>query len=548
VALKLYNLRSIASVGRGPLWQYETEDDVTAAGYFNGASAPLEVGDRIYVTVLSGTTYSDSAKYVVTGNSAGVVTVEEVSSIPEFVEPSFTALTEVALGSNTTAAYANSARYIITGTGGGRDYPTDIAATGGHDRFGSGTLQMHGADTGPYTNDCLYFFRFPLSVAITTAPDHAEIKINVASFTGIDAYPSAFKIRGITTDVAWPADGAETAAPIGHGAYTTAVAWLFPAWSASGEITIDVTDIVAELAGTSAASGDIIFLFETVNFDIDSGITLASYATLIPKLYYSTATSRIGYLKRAITGGNVLFYHPNHGSDLPAEAGAMSTFRRTSYRQSESWPTATVGAMTSYKDTAYAAEMTLAGELGPGVYSRRAVGKFVESQLEYYALTTFGVYDYLTIFQCVQSSAGGNSQWLWDVNGDFSFAQDLQELSSGPYVRVKFVSNQNTSIGEYYDSVGAVKTLVAYRVASTGQWHFGYHNGQVWQWTVGPIQTNNLGANAPISGLTLTPSSKVQGLLCVELTTPRSLGEIKNIAKQARAMWSANQKYLPTLL
>lgn len=79
-------------MGRGgpQMWAYITQDalaTVDGAGYFNAAVAYagayhlLEIGDFIFVTVLSGATYSAAGIAVVNGKASGTVDVTSFTAL-----------------------------------------------------------------------------------------------------------------------------------------------------------------------------------------------------------------------------------------------------------------------------------------------------------------------------------------------------------------------------------------------------------------------------------------------------------------------------------
>ena len=87
------NLSAIATTGGAPiageetgdsftLWHYKTADlaaDVDTAGYFNGASNMLRVGDFIMANTAVTTTTS-SGVFIVKSNTGGVVDVSNITS------------------------------------------------------------------------------------------------------------------------------------------------------------------------------------------------------------------------------------------------------------------------------------------------------------------------------------------------------------------------------------------------------------------------------------------------------------------------------------
>jgi hypothetical protein len=87
MALKLSQLRSISSLGKGGLFAYKTTDTIaTVEGpdYFAAAAPRLAIGDRIDVTVVtnletSSETYADDGQYIVTAVSSTSVTIAAVS-------------------------------------------------------------------------------------------------------------------------------------------------------------------------------------------------------------------------------------------------------------------------------------------------------------------------------------------------------------------------------------------------------------------------------------------------------------------------------------
>lgn len=89
MALVLRNLSPVNPSARGMapvMWTYQTADahaTVDTAGYFNGASALLGIGDIIHVVVVNDpaavTSVTTYGPHVVLSNAAGVVDVSNVT-------------------------------------------------------------------------------------------------------------------------------------------------------------------------------------------------------------------------------------------------------------------------------------------------------------------------------------------------------------------------------------------------------------------------------------------------------------------------------------
>lgn len=75
MALALSELSVLAYANNFTLWHYKTADSaVTGAGYFNGASNTMRVGDLIIANINTGGTPSTKF-YIVSGNSGGAVAI-----------------------------------------------------------------------------------------------------------------------------------------------------------------------------------------------------------------------------------------------------------------------------------------------------------------------------------------------------------------------------------------------------------------------------------------------------------------------------------------
>jgi hypothetical protein len=79
MAFSATDLSVLAYANNFTLWHYTTADTaVTGANYFNNASDMLRVNDLMIVNIDTAAT-PETIFYIVTGNSAGVVTVAAYS-------------------------------------------------------------------------------------------------------------------------------------------------------------------------------------------------------------------------------------------------------------------------------------------------------------------------------------------------------------------------------------------------------------------------------------------------------------------------------------
>jgi hypothetical protein len=79
MAFNASDLSVLAYANNFTLWHYTTADaDVTGTGYFNKAADMLRVNDLMIANIDTGAT-PETVFYIVTGNSAGVVSVSSYS-------------------------------------------------------------------------------------------------------------------------------------------------------------------------------------------------------------------------------------------------------------------------------------------------------------------------------------------------------------------------------------------------------------------------------------------------------------------------------------
>lgn len=476
--------------------------------------------------------------------------------------PTYTALTSYNLGSTAAAAYGNCRTYAIFDanyTDGQLDYPASTLSSTGHLTWSviNRTLS-HSNDVNNTLNDALYFFRFTQVPAITGSTDYAELEFSIESINTIFETP-IYKIRGLKTAPTWPTSGVGGPEPIGYGNYTTAAVYWRPLGDGTGTVNIDVTDIINELVGTAGAgAGVLTFVFETVDpiedyngVGTNRAVQLTAFATTQPKFKISSAISRVGYMKRTPVGAVIRHFIPMDSADLGAAAASVTSLR-TIVNGNSTVMRPVSPFIATYSPDDYSINTTGAPSELEYNDLRQLFGNYSESDIEFYNRVNFGLNDQLIVYQYVQTAVNGG-KWLFDVHGNDSapVIEILDNSANGFGHRAtapnNTVATDYTYPGfPYIDSVGAVKTLVAFYDNVNNGWIFGYHDSSQWNWT-SLVSQNSPNVTVPFSGFYFPPG-KLQGLLYLELTTERSQAEIKEICGDIRDLWRAGKKWLPASL
>lgn len=275
--------------------------------------------------------------------------------------------------------------------------------------------------------------------------------------------------------------------------------------------------------------------------------------------------------RAAIANGTCIFYWPFDAQDVasPADFRVVTADARGAVGTDKTITHATLGGTATAAAAEYAMRLnTSYAEIAPGpdpaydaarrlVAGRRETpsGSVVLSDesecYDYYTIDP-RTYAYLFVFQYVKET-GVDPSFLWDFRNDDGFVSRVDDHLDGArflYPSGAAAANNITLPAASAAVNGEVRTAGWY-YDGTANLRYGFRgvgSGDTVTWSAGTTQ--NVGGGIPVqdvSGVS-SPVGKIQGVLCIEFTTPPLIATVQTAVDQCRANWKAGVKVLPAAL